>query len=195
MYVRDFPVPATPVQRMPRSSGDGEESSGTENHNISFPGRRMKMRAQKTESHPSKRVKVGNMEADIDVMLVPLIREMWKAGIETEECCQDLILDEEKNIGKVFISFPNIREIRDFLSIISDNRDIDKPESLYRRILGCSEEQNIWSYDIFLEDGGLMTKTGNTDFEFASCVLFSQSDIKEATRRLRNYNIYRKGAR
>jgi hypothetical protein len=39
-------------------------------------------------NHPTKRVRVGDQSADIDVLIAPLIREIWKAGIETFMSCQ-----------------------------------------------------------------------------------------------------------
>jgi hypothetical protein len=41
-------------------------------------------------AHPTVLVQVGEMVADIDVELAPLITELWKAQLFTTRSCQEL---------------------------------------------------------------------------------------------------------
>src|SRR4051812_28525653 len=52
---------------------------------------------------------------DIDVLLAPLIRELWRLEIETEQCCQ------EEWPGLASIVFPGTGEATDFLWVAQEN--------------------------------------------------------------------------
>ena len=52
---------------------------------------------------------------DIDVLLAPLIRELWRLEIETEQCCQ------EEWPGLASIVFPGTGEAADFLWVAQEN--------------------------------------------------------------------------
>src|SRR5262245_32284945 len=58
-----------------------------------------------------KTVKVSRGEVDIDEKLAPLIPLLWKAGIETNQCCQ------EERPGLACIEFPGSAEVEEFLFV------------------------------------------------------------------------------
>jgi len=54
---------------------------------------------------------------EIDIKLVPLIKSLWKKGIDTEMCCQD-------TDGKCRITFPDTDECQKFVLAILENSDV-----------------------------------------------------------------------
>lgn len=53
--------------------------------------------------HKQVGVKYKEIEEDIDALIVPLILEIWKAGIETLMSCQN-------SMNKIWIDFPDVHE-------------------------------------------------------------------------------------
>lgn len=56
---------------------------------------------------------------DVDVLLAPLIREVWRLGIATYQCCQ------EEWPGLASITFPGTVEAMDFLRVAQENYRTD----------------------------------------------------------------------
>ncbi len=52
------------------------------------------------KDHSTIHLKVGEMEADIDVEMAPIIKILWERGIKTNYCCQDI-----NNEGRAHIAF------------------------------------------------------------------------------------------
>jgi transcriptional regulator with XRE-family HTH domain len=76
--------------------------------------------------HEQVRIKVGDREAEVDIGIAPLIRELWIAGIYTFMSCQQTFL------GRIWIEFPDLRDCQNFLNIVAQYK-VDK-DSLYWRI-------------------------------------------------------------
>ena len=74
------------------------------------------------DHHPTKRVHVGPWAADIDVLIAPLIRDIWKAGIETRQCCQSYAWLGVKG-RRIWVQFPGSVELAKFLNAVTHDRD------------------------------------------------------------------------
>ncbi|MGH8896231.1 MAG: hypothetical protein ACRDZ4_04205 [Egibacteraceae bacterium] len=61
-------------------------------------------------SHPTVRVEHGNLAADIDEELAPVILELWRAGIHTVGCCQD----EGETLTGPYHERPHYRRLREW---------------------------------------------------------------------------------
>ena len=92
------------------------------------------------KKHPTKKLKHKCGDHfhmyDIDVEIVPLISEMWKAEIGTCNSCQDTVMHE----GYVWIDFETETDFSKFVSIVCDvgNDGID----LYPLIMYNNKECN-----------------------------------------------------
>lgn len=87
------------------------------------------MPAEPGREHETVLVREGDMEAEIDVKIAPLVREVWKAGIETNMSCQ------EDGFGLVWLEFPGEKELLSFLAIVV-NRYEEGRDSVYNRSVG-----------------------------------------------------------
>jgi len=68
---------------------------------------------QTIRKHRAVVVCVGNMKEEIDEQLAPLIRESWKAGIQTIMSCQ------ETDPGLAWIDFESVNDLVKFLNIVA----------------------------------------------------------------------------
>lgn len=138
-------------------------------------------------THKTIKVKVGDWEAKIDKMLAPLIKEMWRAGIETEECCEDFWNDEQK---LAFIYFPRVEELKRLVDLVANGADWKNPKSLYRRInppYGYDEQIPAWTYNLAVEDMLIGSGTG-VNHVMQAALWFHQSDIPLCTAILKAHN-------
>lgn len=62
-------------------------------------------------THTQKRIKHGEMEADVDVAIAPLILELWRAGWETSWSCQ------EQEDGRAAVGFEDVHHAEAFLAV------------------------------------------------------------------------------
>jgi len=70
-------------------------------------------------NHKGVWVEYGDMAAEIDELLAPMIEIMWKLGIKTEESCQGTPTEKFPNdSGWSRIYFCGIEEPRKFLALI-----------------------------------------------------------------------------
>ncbi|HEV8276809.1 MAG TPA: hypothetical protein VGQ26_14095 [Streptosporangiaceae bacterium] len=89
--------------------------------------------------HPQVHVQVGNRQAHVDQALAPLIRELWRAGIDTNMSCQ------QDGHGLVWIQLPPA-SAEAFLNIVAGNRPADSdldPDSLYNRVIGDLQPSDL----------------------------------------------------
>lgn len=122
--------------------------------------------------HPEVRVRVANMHAKIDVLLAPLIKEMWKSMIITDESCQEF------EPGMAAIWFPDEHEFKKFMNAVGDNTQVDDMSSLYRRMNPPYDFQGpAWQYGVMIEENNICDAKGGCDFQIAMMVMFPQSDI------------------
>lgn len=126
--------------------------------------------------HDQVLVTVGAVSIEIDTMLAPLMEEMWKAFIMTLSSCQEW----EDGDEMAWIAFPNWYEFKKFLDIVGDNSDIDKPDSLYRRInpsYNYDQEIPKWEFAVDISDHNICSKDGDCDFKTMFHLWFPQNDI------------------
>jgi|SRR5947209_2291550 len=156
------------------------------------------------DHHPTKRVHVGPWAADIDVLIAPLIRDIWKAGIETRQCCQSYAWLGVKG-RRIWVQFPGSVELAKFLNAVTHDRDACG--ALYYRVcwhwILFDRPGRRWQYRIhyfdrsvaneFNPDGGWAFE-GPPDFVEGVDVFFPKSDLALVLKELRRYNrVYRRG--
>jgi len=151
---------------------------------------------RKREKHRTVKVQVGEMQADIDEEIAPLIRELWEAGIETLNSCQD------NPSGFVWVQFATTTDAAAFLDIVAQYDD--EPDGLYARITGrcdCLDDSPPpWQYHAHPEDYCLVEgytdddgeveywHEGDPEFFFWMSVRFPRSDYPTVLARLVRYN-------
>ncbi len=70
--------------------------------------------------HPTKTVTHPlDGPVEIDVRLAPLIRQLWRRGIETSQSCQ------EYNPGLACIEFPGTAEVMEFLEVAREDYRVE----------------------------------------------------------------------
>jgi hypothetical protein len=148
--------------------------------------------------HEAVLVREGDMEAEIDVKIAPLVREIWRAGIETYMSCQ------EDGFGLVWLEFPGEKELLSFLGIVVDRYEEGR-DSLYNRSVGefCPTYPNSsWEFDMRPLDYALHDECGDEevwhegepDIAFLHSVRFPPADLPLLLRRLRKHNARRNNA-
>jgi hypothetical protein len=144
-------------------------------------------------NHPQELVIVGEMEAEIDVDIAPLIKLIWEYGLATSNCCQ------ENHPGIVWIEFLTELDAVQFLNIVAGEFS-NEMDSLYNRIRRKWEPEDVeslgwWKFEAFLRDDSVMvsfdddgnideTPFGNIDFQFSISVRFPRTDLEIATQRM-----------
>ena len=81
--------------------------------------------------HCTVHVTFGEQHADIDKGIAPLIREMWRAGIVTSQCCQD------SPPGWIWLEFMSSFELEKFLDIVG----------AYENTVGSLHDRMLYGYD------------------------------------------------
>jgi hypothetical protein len=145
--------------------------------------------------HKQITVQVGEREAEIDEAIAPLIRELWKADIETRHSCQESLP------GITWISFATAYDAEKFLDIVAEYDE--DPHSLYGRITGrwhCpGRVAPIWEYDAYAHDCNLVEEPINENeveewhegapaFVFSIAVRFPRSDYPEVLAKMVQHN-------
>lgn len=150
--------------------------------------------ARRAEKHRTVKVQVGEMQADIDEEIAPLIRELWKAGIDTFNSCQ------ENRPGIVWVQFATADDAARFLNVVTEYDE--EPDGLYARVTGrwdgCEHSAPPWEYDALPEDLGLVETflddeidewhEGEVEFRFTMSVRFPRSDFPAVLARMSRYN-------
>jgi hypothetical protein len=81
--------------------------------------RRPTLHGHETVKLPGNPLAGEGETTDVDVLLAPLIREVWRLGIATFQCCQ------EECPGLASITFPGTVEAMDFLRVAQENYRTD----------------------------------------------------------------------
>lgn len=151
--------------------------------------------ARRNEKHRTVKVQVGGMEAEIDEEIAPLIRELWKAGIDTLNCCQ------ENRPGIIWVQFATAEDTAAFLDIVAEYDE--EPDGLYARITGrwdgCEHSPPPWDYHALPEDLALVEADpdddegeewhqGEPDFLFLMSVRFPRNDYPAVLARMVRHN-------
>ncbi len=63
-------------------------------------------------NHPSAEISHEHMHASVDVKLADIVLDLWKRGIETTGCCQEL------DDGNAYIQFENRKYAQRFTTLI-----------------------------------------------------------------------------
>ncbi len=141
--------------------------------------------------HPTKKVRVGASEANIDVKIVPLIRLLWQSGIETSMSCQGY---EDEYI---WIEFPSENDLVLFLDAVGKYER--GQDCLYNRMshwLRTSVDAQDWMYSIDVLDTALDLDADNEtsaphagfcSFMVFFSVRFPQKDLDVVVRRMRTH--------
>lgn len=145
--------------------------------------------------HKQVKVSVGDWVAEVDVRIADLIRELWRADIDTCLSCQ------ENPPGFVWLEFFTPDDASRFLEIVA--RYEDGADTMYDRISGRWDDASNWKYAICpfdhalietIEDGGdgedviSETHEGPPIFDFNVSVRFPQADYASVLDRLRAWN-------
>ena len=144
--------------------------------------------------HRTVRIEVHPWSAEIDEAIAPLIRGLWTAGIETTMSCQ------EDAWGKVWIAFPEIGNLVQFLNIVAEYQP--GAETLYNRMnpqLTLAAPESEWEYGLIVDDGALILSDaevgsadfrydGPTDFFFTFSLRFPASDLPRVLARVQEHN-------
>lgn len=149
-------------------------------------------------NHTQTRIKVGDMEADVDHGIAPLIMEIWKAGIATVMSC------EENQPGIIWIQFLEVEDAVTFLNIVAPYEETW--ESIYNRArLGWEPSDKklllpFWTYDVSPEDLSLQEECndngdvtgeshcGQPCFVFSLSIRFPQEDYALVLNRITEHN-------
>ncbi len=125
------------------------------------------------KKHKTTRVRVGAMNAQIDKLIVPLIKQLWKHGILTTNSCQ------ENQPGTIWIEFLNPYYLVEFLNIVAPiptKQDLESKnffDTAYCRMTrgGFGEWKYSFNVHNFGEDRAV------ADFDFFASVRFPQFDL------------------
>jgi hypothetical protein len=147
----------------------------------------MSVENRDSRPHPTVIVEVGPWREEIDEALAPLIRETWRAGIETMMCCQEV------DPGIAWIEFESVEELYRFLNLVAHYEP--GVDTLYNRIyderVGPASAA-AWQYqlnlmDIF-EDQEEQTVYGLACFTATVGLCFPVTDIPVLLERLEALN-------
>ncbi len=159
------------------------------------------------QHHPTVAVAHGDFRAEVDVDLADLILEMWRAGIETVDSCQDLgdALSElarhlphlaqnvRRDSGRAVIGFENPIPL---LALYDAVANAGPRDAFYERMVHWAAP-GAWEcitgiYDWGLVDGdGTFAPDGTASSRFAASSIqlrFPRTDIGEMTQRMRRHN-------
>jgi len=140
---------------------------------------------RKIRRHKAITVHVGDMKEQIDVLLAPLIRAIWKAGIRTIMSCQ------ETEPGISWIEFESADDLGRFLNIVAEYEE--GADTLYNRIsnwFAGPMSAPSWEYQLNLFDYrfGVDDYKGPTDFLVCVSVYFPHGDLPILLERLQRHN-------
>ena len=127
----------------------------------------------------TRKVVVGDRSEQVEVLLVPLVRELWRAGISTLETVA------EKVPGVAWICFSDETHFRKLLEIVGDSSQASNLNSLYRHIYPpLNHDGPAWSYQFSVSDVGKK----KCSWRFIVAIAFPHVDIKPMLERLKAYN-------
>lgn len=140
--------------------------------------------------HKQINIQYGEMAAEVDEGIAPLILEMWKADIMTFMLCENNG-DEYNNLGDVMWVLIDEFDVSPFLNCIFGKRERD---GLYYRAKMETESEDDWMYDIMIDDLSLVIRDDEVDYDgppdmgFRVSIRFPVSDYPEVLRRMSEFN-------
>jgi len=162
-------------------------------------------------THPATVVVHGDLVAEVDLELAPLVLEIWRAGLETIHSCQDVgenLVDlavhlphlagiVQRETGRASIGFPDADAVLAFLDALANAGPRDE---LYERMAHWAS-RDAWQLVLGIQDRGLEREeakgpgrtapdgTPLSHFTAANFqVRFPRSDAAEMTQRMRRHN-------
>ncbi len=157
-------------------------------------------------THPATAVSHGVLAAEVDRELVPLILEIWRAGITTIHSCQDVgenlaelavqlphLADlVRRETGRASIGLPDRNALLDLLGALANAGARDE---LYERMVHWASP-GAWQLVVAVQDAGLEAGedpapdgTPRSELVAASFqVRFPRTDIDEMVERLLRHN-------
>jgi len=157
-------------------------------------------------THRATVVSHGDLSAEVDLELAPLILEIWRAGIGTIHSCQDVgenvaelagrlpHLGEmvRRETGRASIGFPDTHALLALLDALANSGPRDQ---FYERLVHWASP-GAWqlvlaTQDRGLQEGGNLAADGTPRSRLAPAsfqVRFPRSDIGEMTGRMRRHN-------
>jgi hypothetical protein len=133
---------------------------------------------------------------EIDVGIAPLIYEMWKVGIYTNNCCESNMTaqcavdekDPECEVDYAWICFDGDHYLHKFLTIVFNN--MDHNEDIYKRAFDIGDPRFKWRYDIHVDnDYDQITNHGNRDlYEINNSLRFPEFDYEFILNKFYEYN-------
>lgn len=138
-----------------------------------------------------------NNTIEIDVGIAPLIYEIWKAGIHTNNCCEANMSaheavdekDPECQVDYIWICFDGDRHLHKFLTIVFNN--IDEDGQIYKRAFNISGNNRFrWTYDIHIDNDNDDFTNYDDDFprEINNSIRFPDIDYQFILNKFHEYN-------
>lgn len=140
----------------------------------------------------------------VDKTIAPLLKLIWKHGIETTNSCGNNhpakkfreLKGMKKTGGYVWIEFLSMRHLTKFLNLVAKYPSKNEYQgSMYQRIIGYSNEESNWKYNLNIHDWGvkeillddtIIPKfTGKHDIDFVCDVRFDKKEIFEIMKALK----------
>jgi len=141
--------------------------------------------------HPTRLIRHGPFEAEVDEELAPLVLGLWRAGIETASACQDEAESDAEvggagaaaHRGRAYVEFVSLDDALRFYDLVAASGCDD--EGLYARI-GSHAVPGSWEARLTMYDTRLTTGTGDLSGppRFAAGVVrvrFPRTDIAALT--------------
>ncbi len=156
--------------------------------------------ADGSRRHAATWVHVGDQSADIDNALVPLITQVWKAGIQTDGSCEE----GDDTPEYAWIGFPSAEQLEAFLRLVLREA---AGGSLMRRMVGVYQRPNdertykwgeepAWMYftsiHMVIDEAKKPNLSATIDFRYGAA--FPRIDIKDLTTLLQHHNQRQKKA-
>jgi hypothetical protein len=131
--------------------------------------------------HPQVRIEHGSWSADVDEEIAPLILACWRAGVDTDNSCQ------ENRPGIAWIEFLTAADAERFTTTVVRDRD-----DLYWRAFPNDDGEVHWEWAAVPGDLGEewdeatdeIERIGPSDIQIAVGIRFPRSDIPLLTERL-----------
>jgi hypothetical protein len=147
--------------------------------------------------HPEEYLKMYGQAAPIDLAIIPLITEVWRAGLKTVHSCQSHAIRD-----KIWIEFGTAREAVNFVDIVAPYEG--DPNSIFQRVVPwyfgmyghCAESRNLdiprekrdresWEFHV-------TAYATESDFDpsigFSVSVLFPEHDLPTVLQRMKDRN-------
>lgn len=153
-------------------------------------------------THPATTVTWGELAAEVDVALAPLVLETWRAGIATIHSCQDVgenvasLLEElphladvvRRETGRASLGFADADAMVAFLDAVAGAGPGDE---LYERMVHWATPE-AWQLVVAVRDEGAAdAEEGPSGSHLAPAsyqVRFPATDVPEMTERLCRHN-------